>query len=210
MRGRFEGVQVTKRGNQEMKHSRIKQALFTGFFALLCSQAWAVNKCTGADGKVSFQDAPCVGKGEAITVRPAAAPSSTNSAAPDWKRLSAESDKRLAVLASIDRREPAIGMTFEQLQQAMGLPNRINTGEYKTGSTQQRIYEQAGKTWYVYTDGATVTAVQASIGPVTQSGPCPSGLEIRNAETSASSMLLSESERTARQREIRAMRACGK
>ena len=193
-----------------MKHIHLKQALFTAGFALLCSQAWGINKCSGADGKVSFQDTPCTGAGEAITVRPAAALGTTNSAAPDWKRLSADSDKRLAILAAIDRREPAIGMSFEQLQQAMGVPNRTNTGEYKTGSTQQRIYEQANKTWYVYTDGATVTAVQASTGPATQSGPCPSGLEIRNAETSASSMLLSDSERSARQREIRAMRACGK
>lgn len=33
--------------------------------------AWAINKCTDANGKVSFQDAPCVGQGEKIEVRPA-------------------------------------------------------------------------------------------------------------------------------------------
>lgn len=34
--------------------------------------AWAVNKCTGSDGKVVFQDAPCAeGKGGKIDVRPA-------------------------------------------------------------------------------------------------------------------------------------------
>jgi hypothetical protein len=33
--------------------------------------AWAVNKCTGADGKVVFQDAPCAGKGEQLVIRPA-------------------------------------------------------------------------------------------------------------------------------------------
>ncbi|WP_296903381.1 hypothetical protein [Polaromonas sp.] len=38
---------------------------------LLHAPAWAINKCTEADGKVSFQDAPCLGKGEAISVRPA-------------------------------------------------------------------------------------------------------------------------------------------
>ncbi|RYF51220.1 MAG: DUF4124 domain-containing protein [Comamonadaceae bacterium] len=42
-------------------------ALVLGFVA----PAWAVNKCTGADGKVSFQDAPCAGEGEKIEVRPA-------------------------------------------------------------------------------------------------------------------------------------------
>ncbi|WP_422845918.1 DUF4124 domain-containing protein [Acidovorax sp. M2(2025)] len=33
--------------------------------------AWAINKCTDADGKIAFQDAPCPGEGEAIDVRPA-------------------------------------------------------------------------------------------------------------------------------------------
>lgn len=46
---------------------------------LFYSSAWAVNKCTGPDGAVVFQDAPCAGKGEALTVRPA---SGTARAAP--------------------------------------------------------------------------------------------------------------------------------
>lgn len=41
------------------------------FFAvLLSSHAWAINKCTGADGKVVYQDTPCVGEGKKITVQP--------------------------------------------------------------------------------------------------------------------------------------------
>ena len=40
-------------------------------FLLLSPGAWAINRCTGADGRVSFQDAPCPGAGEKITVRPA-------------------------------------------------------------------------------------------------------------------------------------------
>lgn len=193
-----------------MNQAAVKCAAAITVICLLCSPAWAINKCTAADGKVSFQDAPCLGAGQVISTRQTIAPPSVNGAVPDWKSRAAEADKRLAIVAAIDRREPAIGMNGGQLQQAMGLPNRINTGDYKTGSTQQRIYEQANTTWYVYTDGATVTAVQASIGPVKQSAPCPSGLEIGNAETSASSILLSPTERVARQREISEMRACGK
>lgn len=37
----------------------------------LAGPSWAVNKCVGADGRVSFQDAPCAGAGGAIVVRPA-------------------------------------------------------------------------------------------------------------------------------------------
>lgn len=56
-----------------------------------CAPAWAVNKCTGPDGRVSFQDAPCAGRGEVLDVRPAsgrasslpaAAPSPAADAAP--------------------------------------------------------------------------------------------------------------------------------
>jgi hypothetical protein len=48
-------------------------AAFAACAALLgfLPAAWAVNKCTGADGKVSFQDAPCEGAGEKVDVRPA-------------------------------------------------------------------------------------------------------------------------------------------
>jgi len=42
-------------------------ALMLGFLG----PAWAINKCTDAAGKVSFQDAPCTGQGEQIEVRPA-------------------------------------------------------------------------------------------------------------------------------------------
>ncbi|MCM2340452.1 DUF4124 domain-containing protein [Rhodoferax sp.] len=42
----------------------------TALLAALCGPAWAINKCTGADGKVVFQDAPCSGKGEVLRVRP--------------------------------------------------------------------------------------------------------------------------------------------
>lgn len=38
---------------------------------LSTGSAWAVNKCTGADGRVTFQDAPCTGQGERIVVKPA-------------------------------------------------------------------------------------------------------------------------------------------
>jgi len=50
-----------------MNYSLIAAALL----AALCAPAWAVNKCTGPDGKVAYQDAPCAGKGELLTVRPA-------------------------------------------------------------------------------------------------------------------------------------------
>lgn len=49
------------------------------FIALLApAEAWAINKCTGADGKVVFQDAPCSGRGETLDIRPATGPAPSN------------------------------------------------------------------------------------------------------------------------------------
>ena len=39
--------------------------------------AWAINKCTGPDGKVVFQDTPCTGEGGKLDVRPASGVAST-------------------------------------------------------------------------------------------------------------------------------------
>lgn len=48
---------------------------------LLCANhAHAVNKCTGANGKISFQDAPCAGQGGVIKVSPATGHSSSTTA----------------------------------------------------------------------------------------------------------------------------------
>ena len=181
------------------------------FGTVVCAPAWAINKCTGADGKVAFQAAPCTGgKTESMTVRPSGG--GTDAPQTDWKKKSAQVDYRLAIQAAIERHEPVIGMTFEQLGLAMGLPHRINTGEYKSGSTQQRIYERGPTTWYVYTDGPLVTAVQTSVSPSFKPGPtvCPSSVDIQAAETSASSITLSDAEKVERLKQIAEMRRCGK
>ena len=49
----------------------IKPAIFLTAMLLSAAPAWAINKCTGPDGKTVFQDAPCAGKGEKIEVKPA-------------------------------------------------------------------------------------------------------------------------------------------
>lgn len=37
---------------------------------MLAAPAWAINKCTGDDGRPVYQDAPCAGKGEVLKIRP--------------------------------------------------------------------------------------------------------------------------------------------
>lgn len=43
--------------------------VLTDLLATLCAPAWAVNKCTGADGLVMFQDLPCSGSGASKTIK---------------------------------------------------------------------------------------------------------------------------------------------
>lgn len=46
----------------------IRSVLLVSLGIALAGPAFAINKCTGADGKTVFQDAPCMGKGETVTV----------------------------------------------------------------------------------------------------------------------------------------------
>lgn len=72
--GRSAGPAPQEQGVRWRKLVLIALAVcLVAFFAVL-KNAWAVNKCTGPDGKVSFQDAPCAGKGEHIDARPASGP----------------------------------------------------------------------------------------------------------------------------------------
>lgn len=48
----------------------MKKTLFAAAL-LISAPAWAINKCKTPEGKTVFQDAPCVGKGEQIVVKPA-------------------------------------------------------------------------------------------------------------------------------------------
>ena len=79
-------------------NNKIVRCLLCVAMPLACAApAWAVNKCTGTDGKVSFQDAPCAeGAGEKVDVRPAMqgavppapSPSASREGAfgPSWQR----------------------------------------------------------------------------------------------------------------------------
>lgn len=75
---------------------------------IAASPAWAVNKCTGPDGKVAFQDAPCAGKGEKIVVRPASGlPGANAPAAPSLGALPTAAAPAAAAPAPVAPAAPA-------------------------------------------------------------------------------------------------------
>nr|WP_315206427.1 DUF4124 domain-containing protein [uncultured Albidiferax sp.] len=88
------------------------KALWCVVALVACAPAWAINKCTGADGKVVFQDAACEGRGEKMVVRPASgnAPSATTAAVPAGNAVSAAPKK----LSEAERMEGEIAESQRQ------------------------------------------------------------------------------------------------
>lgn len=175
-----------------------------------------VYKCTGSGGKIQMQQVPCLDSGEKMNVRPAsgaAPPDSSNKAAsPATTTLIKDANARVAIRTAINENRPLMGMILGELDQALGLPQSINTTTYATGSTQQRVYYFKDVTWYVYVKAGLVTSFQSTLGGLgatSNNQPCPSAFEIRSVETSASSITLSENQRLQYARQLTAMRSCG-
>jgi len=121
--------------------------LFIVAALLMPGWAAAVNKCTGADGSVSYQAEPCeAGKAEKLRLQPVPA------AAPDEVvRANAVSMGRIMV-----------GMTTEQVRRAWGSPTKINgsTGSY--GRHEQWVYDRGDfRFQYVYIQNGVVTGMQS-------------------------------------------------
>ena len=184
--------------------------------ALLAVPAWAVNKCTEADGKVSYQEAPCAGSGQTLNVRTTSSSAAASSQSEAQARLS-KLKRDNAMAEAIRTHTPIVGMTLAELEKAMGPATKVNADNYNGTRRDQVIYERPRETWYVYTTNGRVESVQnrpgAPIGSsaaMPQEGRCPSSLEINNAITAASSMTVSDMERAERWKAIRQMQACGK
>lgn len=173
--------------------------------------AWAVNKCIGPGGQVTFQDAPCAGQGERMDVKPA---TGAHDAAADLdarvrlQRLKQQGD----VAEAIRRGQPQVGMTEQQLKDAMGEPTTLNANNYGGRIRNQHVYQRPGETWYVYTQDGVVQSIQhrPKTASASSARRCPSRMEIEAMETRASSISLSDRERAALQRELRDMRNCGR
>ena len=161
------------------------------------------------NGKTSFQDQPCQGAGEQEKLKLAPVPPS--SAVP---RRTPEHET--AIGQGILHGIPLKTMTMAELERTLGRPLKINTTNGALGYSDQRVYEKDGRTWYVYTDGREVTSTQSMDGtfhtpPAPVARPtrqCPSPQEIRNEETSASSITISDEARQRLRDRVARMKAC--
>lgn len=196
--------------------THFKIALGAALLTLIAAPAWAVNKCTGPNGQVTFQDAPCAGKGETLNVRPASGHANASSAesAARTRAEIAGIEARSLINAAIARGEPLVGMTRAELDQAMGTPTRVNADNYQGVQKNQIIYERPRATWMVYTEAGRVSSIQhrpaINASSSSPSVRCPTPFEIRNMQVSASSSTLGDRERAERQRQISEAMRCGR
>ena len=190
-----------------------KDILVAVALVLCTGQAMAIYKCITPEGRITFQDAGCAGNGSASIIKQSASGPPLQENKNSWGGRSrsavADAEAKIEIRTAINERRPAMGMTLGELEQALGLPQRVNTGTYQSGSSEQRVYDLHNPTWYVYTKGGTVTAFQSNTS-LKKPVQCPSSLEIRNVETSASSVTLTEAQRYNYTKQLEAMRSCGK
>ncbi len=157
-----------------------KTMLCAALLAALSAPVWAVNKCTGADGRVVFQDAPCTGKGGPIEKpRNPAASTLPNVMTPAAiaKELDGQLNATLEKNAekrskpSFDRPaevEPQIpvitpGMTSSEVKDLWGEASSVNETVTAHGKTEQWVYPRGRyETQYVFIYNNVVTSVSTS------------------------------------------------
>jgi hypothetical protein len=188
----------TEKGGRMGRTAWDADRLLLGFVAMLAviAPAHAQYKCTGADGAISFQQAPCASNHQQsqIQLRDRGSPgdSATGQATVDWKLKAAELDWQRTVREAIASGRVVVGMSRDQLYQAIGAPAKINAGQYGARSKDQLIYYRNNRTLYVYVDDGFVSAIQdTSGGPAIaeqQRKPCLLPSAIRNLEMEMSKL----------------------
>lgn len=137
-------------------------AIFAATLALLPLPAAAVNKCTGPTGAIVFQDAPCPGKGETLTVRPASGSARPGANVSDGQRPASEAQRIEQGIAASQRERRLRELTQREVPAA---DNAVQAHLQACQNEQQRI--EASKYAYVQnlygkTHAAQVAAEQAA------------------------------------------------
>lgn len=146
-----------------------KVATAAALCAALSSPAWAINKCTLADGKVVYQDAPCQGGGTTVNTSGAGQADVNSEGSNYYKkeaaRFTAEENAQAAaqartgkIYAAILARKIVVGMTADEARKSWGEPIKINASIGSYGRHEQWVY---GGSQYVYIQNGVVTGAQS-------------------------------------------------
>lgn len=116
--------------------------------ALLAVPAWAVNKCTGPDGKISYQAEPCAPAASGATLKLQAVPES--------------SPEEVQFNNAVSQGRVMVGMSATQVRRAWGTPTKVNASVGSYGRHEQWIYDRGGfRSQYVYVQNGVVSGVQS-------------------------------------------------
>lgn len=141
--------------------------------AAFCSPAWAINKCTSADGKVVYQEMACAEGGTKVNTSGAGLGDAASEGSNYYKReaakLTAEENVQTAArdraskisIAILDR-QIVTGMTVAEARQSWGEPTKVNNSIGSYGKHEQWVYERGrNRTQYVYVENGLVTSTQS-------------------------------------------------
>lgn len=160
-----------------------------------CLPALAQFKCRQPDGTTAYQQTPCSGpQTDQRLTAPAPAQVDTptdptgQAARSRLKVQAAEAERATRIRVAIESRQPLVGMTREQLDRALGDPDKVNADQYGARAKNQLIYYRGNRTLMVYTTDGVVTAIQNRDGVPSSArkAPCPTEAEIRNIEVDMS------------------------
>lgn len=115
--------------------------------ALASLPALAQFKCTGADGRVSFQQQPC---------EPAAAAQRLELPPP------APEDPRQEVRDALARGRFVVGMNRSELDRVMGPPASVTRSWIAGKAQEQLVYRYPGRTVFMYMTDGVLTSFQDS------------------------------------------------
>lgn len=145
----------------------------TSLLAALCSPAWAINKCTSADGKVVYQEIACADGGTKVNISGAgqgdAASEGSNYYQKESARLTSDENTQMAardrasrISIAILNHQIMIGMTADEARRSWGAPTKVNNSIGSYGKHEQWVYERGrNRTQYVYVENGLVTSTQS-------------------------------------------------
>lgn len=197
-----------------MQRFLIRAALMAALVvATSAATAQTMFKCTGADGRVSFQQAPCEthkgAKAEPMAV-PQANVVEGNPAGEAGLR--SEAQRAQAVRLAIARGQLVTGMTEAEVVRLMGQPAVVNTDNFEGRVSRQLVYRYPdGSTRYVYTRDGLTYASQDRPGTgharqVEQRRTCFTDGEIHSANVEAGRITYTEGQKARNRAEVERMK----
>ena len=111
---------------------------------VFCGPVWAINKCTGPSGQVTFQDTPCAGQGEELDVKPA---SGFAPAGPVGVPTPETAKKTTSAAQSPEKREGPYGQTWQRRfwLENTGIPNAQRELDSHSVNCEQKQRELEAK-----------------------------------------------------------------